>query len=321
MDVFLKTLGLQLGTLGFQIGIAIAIIPVIVKAFATVEDALSDQARQKIVSLLNAKLDPSRQTSQEIPEIGSIFDAVFGARHFSVFCFIRILIIALISYVLVSFSVLYLEFDKLENIASVKNLAIYFVVLNVPIEYLCLGYTRYLTRRLERPPSDPALDWGERWNLTPPALRWWERWNVAPKTKPVRRPSWPVLRYLLQDTGLKVLSTGWITGIFFRSSLYFDPKFKSFPYWLLGPWLTVWQELNSPALVIPVVSIVLSALWIWIYVGVMRNIGAIYKMAIALKWTLDVEKHPVKTLGVLTAFICSAVYFFILVGSALVVQA
>jgi hypothetical protein len=86
----------------------------------------------------------------------------------------------------------------------------------------------------------------------------------------------------------------------------------------LDPSYVIRQE--DPVAIVLAVSVLLSSLWIWIYVFVVRNLTKVYKAILALRWTLDFAKHPVKSLGVITAAICSVVYFCILLGTKLILQ-
>jgi hypothetical protein len=68
--------------LAVQVAVAAAIFPAIVKVFSTVEDSLSEEAKEKIGSLIN-RLDEVNVPNAIAPKISLIFDAVFGPRHFS----------------------------------------------------------------------------------------------------------------------------------------------------------------------------------------------------------------------------------------------
>jgi hypothetical protein len=92
------------------------------------------------------------------------------------------------------------------------------------------------------------------------------------------------------------------------------PKFVEFYRIIFGSFL-------NPAMLVPLISVFLSALWIWIYVLVRLNLPTAYKVALMLKWSLDVEKHPVKSIGVITAVVCSAIYFCVLFITRLVIHA
>ncbi len=82
----------------------------------------------------------------------------------------------------------------------------------------------------------------------------------------------------------------------------------------------VFGSFRNPAMLVPLISVFLSGLWIWVYVVVRLNLLTAYKVALMLKWSLDVERHPVRSIGVVTAAVCSAIYFCVLFMTRLVVH-
>jgi hypothetical protein len=223
-----------LKNLGVQIAVAAAIFPAIVKVFSTVEDTLSEQAKQKVVSLIN-KLDAAHIPTADIPKTASILETAFGPRHFSLLCLYRVAIIATISYVLVSLSVL--SFGQSTSIETLTAN----VLLVLPAEYIALLGTRGLVA--DEPHHIPQI----------PLLRRMQQW-LADKTAPLQN----VLIFAF-DCFFKLL----VTAMIFKF-IYVIPVSDT-------PYVFIWNAFHVPELLVPLVSVFLSTLWIWIYILVVRR--------------------------------------------------
>ena len=274
-----------LKNLGVQFAVAAAIFPAIVKVFSTVEDTLSEQAKQRLVSLIN-KLDAAHIPTADIPDTASIFETAFGPTHASPVCFYRITIIATISYVLVCLSVL-----SFGQSGSIETLAGNLLFVNLPAEYVALWTTRVLVGG-----RSDAVFFDQMQEI----------FRRAEKTMPY----WNILIFAI-DCFFKFF----ITAVIFNM-LY--PVLPMLPD--IDPYRFVWRAFHVPELLVPLVSVFLSTLWIWIYILVVRHQRGLYRIALALKWTLDFEKHPIKSLGMITAALCSVVYFFVLFVTRLVIH-
>jgi hypothetical protein len=289
-----------------QLGVAAAIFPAIVKVFSTVEDSLSEQAKQKISSLTN-KLGQA-QIPSEPPKVSLVFEQVFGPRQVSFTCISRVAMLASISYLLVSLSVLTLEPEKYGT-GALWRLTVLLVLINFPAEWVGLSATRAFVDRLEY--SGDLVVRLPRWMKDRMHARWgnyeeWRRWDLI---------------LFLADCYWKLV---W-AGIFFNYAAVFKGLNEGHS-WYDTPrdqgWLdpSILFRHEDPAAIVLAVSVLLSSLWIWIYVFLLRNLANVYKVVLALRWTLDFEKRPLKSLGVITAAICSVVYFCILLGTKLIVQ-
>jgi hypothetical protein len=288
-----------LHSLPVQLLVAAGIFPTIVKVFSIVEDSLSEQAKQKISSVIN-KLDQVHVPG-DVLKVSSIFEQVFGPRHWSLKCIYRVAIVASISYLLVSLSVVTLEPEKYGQAGTLRKLAFFLLLTNFPAEYIGLAATRQFVQGLEY--SGDLIVQLPTWIKDRMRARWgkyeeWRRWY---------------LMLFLADCYWKLV---WTATFYYRPpqerSLIdqlgsaFDPSFMF--------------RREDPVAVVLAVSVLLSSLWIWIYVFVLRHLANVYKVVLALRWTLDFEKRPVKSLGVITAAICSVVYFCILLGAKLILQ-
>jgi hypothetical protein len=262
-----------LHSLVVQMAVAAAIFPAIVKIFSTVEETLSDKAKQKLTSFIN-RLDTSHIPIVEVPKTGLVFDTVFGPRHWSLFCVYRVALVAATSYVLVSLSVLVYEPTKYGHLDALKALAINLVLVNLPAEYLALWATRGF---VSEKPTD----------------------EFKPSEK------LPRLRNLVPFIGDCFAKVVYVTMFAAMSGLIQESR----GLWLLGTFVDVWTAFHHPDMLVPLVSVFLSSLWIWVYIFVLHNSTQIYRAALALKWTLNFEKHPVRSLGLVTASLCSLLYF------------
>jgi hypothetical protein len=293
-----------LHSLVVQLVVAVGIFPAIVKVFSTVEESLSEQAKQKISSVIN-KLDQVHVPG-DVPKVSSIFEQVFGPRHLSLKCIYRVAIVASVSYLLVGLSVVRLEPETYAQADALKKLAALLLLINFPSEYVGLLVTRAIVQRLES--SGDLMFNLPTWVKDRMHARWgkyeeWRGWD-------------PIL--FLADCYWKL---AW-TGLFYSWGLtlkhFFGGSFLVAPTYYHDPFFMFRQE-DSAAMVLAV-SVLLSSLWIWIYVFVLRNLKNVYKVVLALRWTLDFEKRPLKSVGVITAAICSVLYFCILLGTKLILQ-
>src|SRR4051812_35074120 len=62
-------------------------------------------------------------------------------------------------------------------------------------------------------------------------------------------------------------------------------------------------------------------LWIWVYVFTRNNFRYILRLLDRTRWWLDVEEHPVRSLGIVTAALSSLAYFVVLVVTKLAAPA
>ncbi len=127
-----------LQSLVVQLTVAAAIFPVIVKVFSTIEDSLSEQAKQKIGSLIN-RLDEANVLNAGAPKISLVFDTVFGSRQSSLSCVYRIGLVAVISYVLVSLAVLTFAPQQYAQPAALMRWFVFLLFVNLPAEYFGFG--------------------------------------------------------------------------------------------------------------------------------------------------------------------------------------
>ncbi len=300
-----------LHSLVVQLAVAAAIFPAIVKVFSTVEDSLSEQAKQKIGSLIN-RLDNANVLNAGAPKISLIFDAVFGSRQFSLACFYRVILVAVVSYVLVSLAVLTLAPQRYAHPESLMRWFIFLLFVNVPAEYFGLWMPRRLIAKQD-PQYEPTVP---NWLKT---NRWWRERRLSEqqrkRTLLERHPQWLCLQLFLMDCGGKFALTAMLFAYVISneeilSALNTDEMAE-----------IIVRSVRNPAFLVPLISVFLSALWIWVYVFVRLNLRTAYKVALMLKWSLDVEKHPIRSIGVITAAVCSAIYFCVLFVTRLVVHA
>jgi hypothetical protein len=240
-----------------QLIVAVGIFPAIVKVFSTVEDSLSEQAKQKISSLIG-KLDQVHVPA-DVPKISSIFEQVFGPRHWSLKCIYRVAIVATISYLLVSLSVVRLEPETYGQADALKKLAVFLVLINFPAEDVGLVVTRLIVQGLES--SGDLL-----FNLpTRIKDRMHARWGKYEEWR-----GWDPILFLV-DCYWKL---AW-TGLFYSWGLtlkhFFGGNFPVTTSYYHDPSFMFRQE-DATATVLAV-SVLLSSLWMWIYVFVLRNLG------------------------------------------------
>jgi hypothetical protein len=289
-----------------QLIVAVGIFPAIVKVFSTVEESFSEQAKQKISSLIG-KLEQVHAFS-DVPKVSSIFEQVFGPRLLSLKCIYRVAIVASVSYLLVSLSVVRLEPETYAQADALKKLAVFLLFINYPAEYICLAGTRGIVQGLESS--------GDLMFTLPTSIKdgMHARWGKYEEWR-----GWDPILFLV-DCYWKLVWTGFFYSLGLTLKHFFEgTSFVVTPtYYHLDPSFMFRQE--DPAALVLAVSVLLSSLWIWIYVFVLRNLATVYKVVLALRWTLDFEKHPLKSLGVITAAICSVVYFCILLGTKLILQ-
>jgi hypothetical protein len=102
---------------------------------------------------------------------------------------------------------------------------------------------------------------------------------------PVDTPSWLEklldLLFFCGDCFYKFL----FTALFFAVSYEFPvtTSYRWFP--VIRGFFMIWDAFHTPALLVPLVSVFLSTLWIWIYIFVLRHKTEIYRLALAVKWT------------------------------------
>ena len=272
-------------SLAVQVAVAAAIFPAIVKVFSTVEDSLSEEAKEKIGSLIN-RLDEVNVPNAIAPKISLIFDAVFGPRHFSLVCAYRVTVIAVISYVLVSLSVLTFAPQQYAHPEALKTLAVCLLLVNLPAEYFGLWMTRYMVKQQESPYRYVGQTWLEA------KAPWLKKMQTTERWLEDHLPLRYFLRFFL-DCYTKYILTALLFA-YFVSNQELRSIFTDYEQILSVSY-------RDPGMVVPLVSLFLSALWIWVYVFIRLNLRAAYTAARMLKWGLDVKKHPVKSIGVITA--------------------
>ena len=113
------------------------------------------------------------------------------------------------------------------------------------------------------------------------------------------------------DTGIKCLLV-WVMAYFSLSLLGAIEGWR-----MSAPGVFIQDILDAePAVFVSIFTpLLLSSLWIWIYAGCRALLP---RLASLLRWLLDFETHPVRSLGVATATANSVLAFVVLVATALV---
>jgi hypothetical protein len=306
-----------------QITLAVGMYPSIFKLFAFVEDRTSPQAKKDIAAWLK-RIDVSGIARTISDNVVYAFRTLYGARHFSLRCLWRVGLLATVALV-ISLSVVggwkpLFTTEEKECIAwgpwrdavspngefrispppcrtwdvtgdAAKRLAEFFLLVNVPIDYVAIGVTRLLLSRL----STSRLSFKRGFLL--------------------------LVFDLVTKSVLAVLGLFFIPNVelLFKpcppESLCLGPGFGALVGLLTG------KGLEGPIARASFLAMLLGSLWIWMYyfsLLAFGSIGRTHRFVAWLRWFLDIDGQPIRSIGAVTAAISTLVYAFVLLAFQLI---
>jgi hypothetical protein len=269
-----------------QIGLAAAVFLPIYKLFDFVEENVAAEPKKAISAWLKdtKNSDPTFVVSKNIIHV---FQTLYGAKQFSTRCIGRVVLLSTLA-MLISLTVvggwkpLFAGTEKVcldgdsncwdvnTTQYAIKALMVYFFCVNIPIDYIAVGVTRFLLARSRSQ-------------------------HLSLKTG---------LGFLIFDVVAKAILA--FLGIFCVK--IFDPDYILGSFFGALYSIVVEDPLAKNTVKAAFLAMLLVSLWIWIYYFSLLAFGNIARM----RWFLDIEEHPIRSVGLVTAAASTVVYGLVL---------
>jgi hypothetical protein len=272
-----------------QLILAAAVFLPIYKLFDFVEQNVAAEPKKAISAWLRdiKNSDASFVVSKNIIHV---FQTLYGAKQFSVQCAGRVALLSTLA-MLISLTVVggwkplfagtekvCLEYLGCEDMPTTRYateaLIVYFFCVNIPVDYIAVGVTRFLLARLRS--SHLSLKMG--------------------------------LGLLIFDVMAKAIIA--FLGIFCVK--IFDPDYILGSFFGALYSIVVEDPLAKNIVKAAFLAMLLVSLWIWIYYFSLLAFGRTSVVVNWMRWFLDIEEHPIRSVGLVTATVSTVVYGLIL---------
>jgi hypothetical protein len=278
-----------------QLVLATAVFLPIYKLFDFVEQNVAAEPKKAISAWLR-NIKNSDASFVVSGNIIHVFQTLYGAKQFSTRCIGRVVLLSTLA-MLISLTVVggwkplfagtereCLDFgdhsdcwDRPTTQYATEALILYFFCVNIPVDYIAVGVTRFLLARLRS--SHLSLKRG--------------------------------LGMLIFDVVAKAILA--FLGIFCVKIVYPDYLFGSFFGALFS--ITSGDPLAKNIVRAAFLAMLLVSLWIWIYYFSLLAFGNIARTSALvnlMRWFLDIENHPIRSVGLVTAAASTVVYGLVL---------
>lgn len=261
-----------------QLCLAAGAFPAVYKWFSFIEDRTSPEARKEISAWLK-RLEIPNPALTVSNSVAQAYGGLYGSRQFSIRCLWRVALFSTIA-LLISMTLLGAWKPVLfgpDRFIWTRLVVVMFVFLNIPAEYVAVGTTRLLLSKLR----GPAIE--------------------------MRTGLWLLACDVLVKIVLVILAIV-IYSILDNGNL----RFRRFsPFDLIQIAISgAFSVINASLL-----AMLLGSLWIWMYYFSLLLIRKAGRGNVALnwmRWFLDIENQPIRSVGLVTATISTGAYALIL---------
>jgi hypothetical protein len=266
--------------------------------FERAELTMSVHGKQAVSRWLH-NVDPEASVATWPTLFGRIFDSVFGERHLSWQCFRRSCVASFLATGLLL--IIWATWRPLEWVHLYNNKSFVWIfslwilgtlLLNMPADYISLLKTRYIIRLMSSATSAAwvivllALD-----ILATVAI-----WTIGSAT--------PVALASLTGSGHPLRTVPGETFIFLRDAVVFSRPLNLPPGFAAGIWLY---------------SAFFTSVWVWLYAASSGALKLGHYLGLgltSLRFFLDIEDKPIRSLGVVSMGVLTVIYVVLLLAYA-----